>query len=282
MEESDLTRELALAKKAARAAGVILRGHYKREGLKVGSKGHDNPVTQADLEADSAIKKALRDPFPSYGWLSEETVDNEDRLKCRRVWIVDPLDGTKEFLRRNGEFTVNIALVEGDLPILGVVYAPVIGKMYFAARGTGAYKDDGEAIQRLNATRPPNATLRTVVSRSHPPQQENLECLSRSVQNCEFIAMGSSLKFCLVAEGAADIYPRTGATMEWDTAAAHCILVEAGGVITDLDGNAVYYNKPELLNPGFLAKGASRATSDLIGSIIGELLQAEPPAPFRP
>src|ERR1700758_3850365 len=94
----DLTRELALAKKAARVAGEILRSYWKREGLKVGSKGHDNPVTQADLEADSAIKKLLRDPFPEYGWLSEETVDNDARLKCRRVWIVDPLDGTKEFI----------------------------------------------------------------------------------------------------------------------------------------------------------------------------------------
>jgi len=125
----DLKRELTLAKKAARVAGDILRGHWRRGGYHIGSKGIDNPVTAADLEADRAIKKLLHDPFPEYGWLSEETVDNDARLKCRRVWIVDPLDGTKEFINGIPEFSVAIALVEDGVPILGVTYIPLKREM---------------------------------------------------------------------------------------------------------------------------------------------------------
>jgi 3'(2'), 5'-bisphosphate nucleotidase len=243
----------------AREAGGAIMTVYNEMDPAVEYKTDNSPLTQADLASHQVILNGLARLSPEWPVLSEESAEAPfDRRKSwRHFWMVDPLDGTREFLRRNGEFTVNIALLESNAPILGVVYAPVTDKMYFAARGTGAFRDDGEAVTRINATRSPNAPMQAVVSRSHRSREENLECLSGGKENCEFIAMGSSLKFCLVAEGAADVYPRIGATMEWDTAAGHCILVEAGGLVTDLDGNAMNYNKPVLRNPGFLARGAS-------------------------
>ena len=160
----DLKRELTLAKKAARVAGDILRGHWRRGGYHIGSKGVDNPVTAADLEADRAIKKLLHDPFPEYGWLSEETVDNDARLKCRRVWIVDPLDGTKEFINGIPEFSVAIALVEDGVPILGVTYNPIKREMYWAARGIGCHLN----TRRVRVTRTRTLKGATV----HPGERE--------------------------------------------------------------------------------------------------------------
>src|ERR1035437_8017417 len=166
---NDLTPELALAKKAARAAGEILRGYWRRGGYEIGSKGHDNPVTAADLDADRAIKKLLRDPFPGYGWLSEETADNDDRLKCRRVWIVDPLDGTKEFIKGIAEFAVAIALVEDGVPVLGVTYNPIKREMYWAARGVGCHLN----TRRVRVTRKRTLKRATVLaSRSETARGE--------------------------------------------------------------------------------------------------------------
>ena len=143
------------AKKAARVAGDILRGHWRRGGYHIGSKGVDNPVTAADLEADRAIKRLLHEPFPEYGWLSEETVDNDERLKCRRVWIVDPLDGTKEFINGIPEFAVAIALIEDGVPILGVTYNPIKREMYWSARGVGCHLNTREV--RVTRVRTPNS-----------------------------------------------------------------------------------------------------------------------------
>lgn len=243
----------------AREAGRSIMTVYSEVNPAVEYKPDRSPLTQADLASHHVILSGLARLSPDWPVLSEESAEApfDQRKSWRHFWMVDPLDGTREFVLRNGEFTVNIALLDGDAPILGVVYAPVVGKMYFAARGTGAYKDDGEAIKRIEVTRTPNATMRVVVSRSHPADEESLDRFTQGAEHCEFIAMGSSLKFCMVAEGAADIYPRLGPTMEWDTAAAHCILEEAGGLVTDLDGNSMNYNKPVLLNPGFLARGAS-------------------------
>ena len=192
---------------------------------------------------------------PPWPVLSEESreIPFDQRNSWRYFWLVDPLDGTKEFLCRNGEFTVNIALLDSNTPILGVVYAPAIDKMYFAAQGAGAWKADGEAVLPIKTASAVNGAMRVVVSRSHGSGEESLDRFTGGAKNCEFISMGSSLKFCLVAEGAADIYPRTGPTMEWDTAAAHCILEQAGGAVTDLSGAALKYNKPELLNSSFVA-----------------------------
>jgi len=197
------------------------------------------------------------DPDGGYRRLFDCRGDCCDRHGGWQHYGVDPLDGTKEFLRRTGEFTVNIALMDCNAPILGVVYAPVVDKLYFAARGVGAYKAEQDRVSSIKAARAAKSTVRMVVSRSHRNQEEDLEPFAGGAENCEFIVMGSSLKFCLVAEGAADVYPRTGPTMEWDTAAAQCILEEAGGFVTDLEGNSMNYNKPALLNSGFLARGAS-------------------------
>ena len=170
--------------------------------------------------------------------------------------MIDPLDGTKEFLGRTGEFTVNIALIEEDRPILGVVYAPAIDKLYFAARGAGSYRTDGKVTTPIKVTLPTAGSTRFVVSRSHASEQETLTRLEQT-KGCQLMVMGSSLKFCLIAEGAADVYPRNGPTMEWDTAAAQCILEEAGGSVTDPEGNTIRYNKQVLRNSGFVARAHS-------------------------
>jgi 3'(2'), 5'-bisphosphate nucleotidase len=242
----------------AREAGHAIMTVYGELSPAVHYKQDNSPLTQADLASHCVILSGLAQLSPDWPVLSEEAAELPfDRRKSwRYFWLVDPLDGTKEFLRRNGEFTVNIALVEASAPILGVVYAPAFNKLYFAARRTGAHRADAEIVSPIRATQPINGITRAVVSRSHRSQDESLERLTGGAENCEFIAMGSSLKFCLIAEGSADIYSRIGPTMEWDTAAGHCILEEAGGFVTDFDGNSLHYNKPVLVNPGFLARGS--------------------------
>jgi 3'(2'), 5'-bisphosphate nucleotidase len=241
-----------------REAGHAIMAVYGEMNPGVQYKRDNSPLTRADLASHHVILAGLARLSPNWPVLSEESAEIpfDQRKSWRYFWLVDPLDGTREFLHCNGEFTVNIALVEGGTPILGVVYAPAIDNLYFAIRSGGAYKADGQCILQIKATRSATANMRALVSRSHRSQEENLDRFIRGSENCEFIAMGSSLKFCLVAEGAANMYPRIGPTMEWDTAAAHCILDEAGGLVTDLDGNTMNYNKPVLLNPSFLAKGA--------------------------
>src|ERR1700758_5116920 len=139
---ADLRRELDLAREAALSAGEILERYFRDRGFEIDQKGKDNPVTTADFDADSEIKRLLRPPFPEYGWLSEETADNSDRLSCRRVWIVDPLDGTKEFIKGIPEFVIAIALAEDGVPVLGVTYNPIKRELFSAARGAGCYLDD--------------------------------------------------------------------------------------------------------------------------------------------
>jgi 3'(2'), 5'-bisphosphate nucleotidase len=207
-----------------------------------------SPLTQADLVSHRILKSGLSRLAPQLPVLSEESAEVPfDERKCwRHFWMIDPLDGTKEFLRRTGEFTVNIALIENDRPVLGVVYAPVIDKLYFAARGNGSYRMDGKVTTPIKIAAKTERT-RFVVSRDHASELDQ-------TKGCEVVVMGSSLKFCLIAEGSADVYPRHGATMEWDTAAAQCILEEAGGSVTDLEGNVLKYNKQVLLNSGFVAR----------------------------
>jgi 3'(2'), 5'-bisphosphate nucleotidase len=243
----------------AREAGGAIMKVYSEMNPSVEYKRDDSPLTQADLASNRIIVEGLTRLAPEWPVLSEESreIPFEQRRSWGYFWLVDPLDGTKEFLKRNGEFTVNIALIEGNAPILGVVYAPAIDRMYFAGKGAGAWKADLETVSAIRTGGPGNGTKRVVVSRSHGSGEENLDRFIGAAENCEFIPMGSSLKFCLVAEGAADIYPRTGPTMEWDTAAAHCIVEEAGGAVTGVDGNSLHYNKPVLLNPGFVAKAGA-------------------------
>ena len=241
----------------ARAAGAAILEVYGRS-FGVELKDDRSPLTEADRAAHALIVQRLAALAPPLPILSEEdsaSVDYAARRLWRAYWLVDPLDGTKEFIKRNGEFTVNIALVEGRKPVLGVVYAPALDMEYFACAGGGAFKRvaDG-APGRIAVTQPAAKPLRVVGSRSHAGNtlQAYLEALGAHVLK----PMGSSLKICLVAEGAADIYPRLGPTSEWDTAAAQAILESAGGSMIDLVGRPVTYNSKEgLLNPHFLAIG---------------------------
>ena len=242
------------AKQAALAAGQRILEVYNSDDFDIEIKGDNSPLTRADRAAHSIIMKALE----SFGIpvLSEEgrEIPFEERKSWSTLWVVDPLDGTKEFIKRNGEFTVNIALVESGSPILGVVYAPVLDKLYMAASGLGAtlvVKGEETALDTLKAFDASRKGLRVVASRSHL-NDETMAFLNELVDP-KIVSMGSSLKFMMIAEGLADVYPRYAPTMEWDTAAAHAILAELGGGILDQQGNSLIYNKEDLLNPYFRA-----------------------------
>ncbi|MFM7707290.1 MAG: 3'(2'),5'-bisphosphate nucleotidase CysQ, partial [Gammaproteobacteria bacterium] len=227
------------------------------------AKGDASPVTAADLAAHRLIVDALRRLTPDVPVLSEEAADVawETRQVWRRFWLVDPLDGTREFLSGNGEYTVNIALVEHHAPLLGVVHAPASGLEYSGITGVGAWRARGEngrpepiRAAGRDASAAPDAPLRVVGSRSH--RGDSLDALLARIGAHEFVPMGSSLKFCVLAEGGADVYPRLGPTSEWDTAAGHAVLLGAGGRVLQLDGAPLGYNrKPALLNPDFVACG---------------------------
>ena len=249
-----LPRVVALAREAGRAVMQV----YSEVNPAVEYKRDNSPLTQADMASHHIIVEGLERLTPNRPVLSEESkeIPFEQRSSWHSYWLVDPLDGTREFLRRNGEFTINIALMEDSRPILGVVYAPAIDKLYSACRGSGAWTEQGGATVPVKVAKVPKRTTRVVVSRSHASGEERLEGFPELAGACEYVAMGSSLKFCLVADGTADFYPRTGPTMEWDTAAAQCVVEQAGGSVTDLEGNPMRYNKPVLLNPGFVVRGA--------------------------
>ncbi|WP_404398463.1 3'(2'),5'-bisphosphate nucleotidase CysQ [Idiomarina loihiensis] len=239
-------------KDIARDAGAAIMDIYESNDFDVQKKVDDSPLTKADLAAHNIICEGLRALDIQYPVISEEssTISWAQRKHWCRYWLVDPLDGTKEFIKRNDEFTVNIALIEKGVPILGVVYAPALDAMYTGERDRGAFLND-KAISV--ATQEPE-TLRVVGSRSHP-SQETTDWLDALGKPYEMLAVGSSLKFCLVAEGKADIYPRLGPTSEWDTAAAHAVLSAAGGQVTTLAGNPLLYNqKEDYLNPHFIAR----------------------------
>ena len=246
-----LPRVTALACESGRTILAI----YRDLNPHVEYKLDNSPVTQADLVSHHILQTGLGRLAPHWPVLSEESVEVpfDERKSWRHFWMIDPLDGTKEFLHRTGEFTVNIALIEDDRPIVGVVYAPVIDKLYFAVRGAGSYRMDGKVTTPIKVAPATAGNTRFVVSRRHADEQETLT----QTKGCESIVMGSSLKFCLIAEGGADVYPRSGPTMEWDTAAAQCILEEAGGSVTDPEGNTIRYNKHVLLNSGFVARAHS-------------------------
>ena len=220
-------------------------------------KSDNSPVTAADMAAHHTIVDGLAELTPDIPVLSEESanIPFKERSTWTRYWLVDPLDGTREFVKRNGEFTVNIALIDNHESVLGVVYVPVTGVLYYAERGTGAYKKvpDGDPY-RINSRKKTEQSTIIAGSRSH--RGDSLIRFLERVGEYEVIPMGSSLKSCLVAEGRADIYPRLGPTSEWDTAAAQSIVEEAGGVLTTTDMLPMRYNtKESLLNPHFLVIG---------------------------
>jgi len=221
----------------------------------VEKKDDHSPLTTADLASHEAICTQLSELVPEYPILSEESanIPFSERKYWDRYWLIDPLDGTKEFIKKNGEFTVNIALIEQHKPILGVVHVPVTGISYFATAGQGAYKQcPGEQAKPIKVKASTTNNITIAGSRSHGNEKQ--QNFIKNLGVVEVIAIGSSLKFCLVAEGKVDIYPRFGPTSEWDSAAAQCIVEEAGGQVVDISFNQLKYNtKESLLNPEFLA-----------------------------
>lgn len=243
----------------SRQAGDAIMAIYADPTNAVMTKADNSPLTQADLAADKVIKAGLEKLQLGWPVLTEESaqIDFTERKDWHRFWLVDPLDGTKEFVKRNGEFTVNIALIENGVPILGVVYAPVLDVCYYAAKGVGAFVKRNAAAEQAIHTKSPadGEDIKVVASRSHA--DERTVALLQKLGSHECISMGSSLKFCLVAEGVAHFYPRLGPTMEWDTAAAHAVVNEAGGVVQNNAGAVLTYNKPDLHNPEFFVYAKS-------------------------
>ncbi|KTA74654.1 3'(2'),5'-bisphosphate nucleotidase CysQ [Aeromonas salmonicida] len=238
----------------ARAAGDTIMAIYSQP-FTVEYKGDESPLTAADKGAHEVIVQALAGLTPDIPVLSEESGPEVMGLRhgWSRYWLVDPLDGTKEFVSRNGEFTVNIALIEDGKPLWGLVYAPVLDRLWYGGKGMGAWRvADGkrEAIQTLPHQE--GAPWRVVGSRNHL-SRETLDYLA-PFGEIELVSMGSSLKFCIIAEGGAELYPRLAPTCEWDTAAAQAVLEGAGGSVTRLDGSPLAYNKPDILNPWFVAR----------------------------
>jgi 3'(2'),5'-bisphosphate nucleotidase len=214
-------------------------------------KDDDSPLTHADLRSDRVIREGLERAFPGVFILSEES-SSQAQGAVERFFLVDPLDGTKEFLKRNDEFTVNIALIECGVPVAGVVLAPALGQLYFGAAGIGAFRRDVQGEVALR-TRPAPSPLRVIGSRSHGG--EALEAwLKRLTCDHAFVAAGSSLKFCRLAEGQADVYPRLGPTSQWDTAAGQAVLECAGGAVLEASGDDLRYGlQRAILNPHFVA-----------------------------
>ena len=246
----------------AEAAGQEIMAVY-REGGEIWQKDDASPLTEADLRADRVIRQGLEKHFPGVFILSEESVSAGPQ-DDGRFFLVDPLDGTKEFLKRNGEFTVNIALVEKGQPIAGVVYAPALGEIFYAARGLGARKRDAAGEREIAASKAETATpLRVMGSRSHGGDKLNAWIANLKNEH-SFVAAGSSLKFCRIAEGQADVYPRFGPTSQWDTAAAQAVLEIAGGAVVDLSGQPLRYglDRP-VLNPEFMALSRLELLGDI-------------------
>ncbi len=250
---------ITLAKEAlstALKAGEEILRVYDVGDLKTSYKEDSSPLTAADEASDRVISEGLKRIAPDIPVLSEETKAEpyEARKRWKRLWIVDPLDGTKEFIKRNGEFTVNVALIEDGRPIVGIVHAPALGVSYCGVVSEGAFRTDKGGETRIGVVDYRGQRLKVVGSRSHATPE--LGEFIKKIGEADFISMGSSLKFCLVAEGSAHLYPRFGPTMEWDTAAAHAIVKAAGGSVTDMEGRELSYNKKDLLNPFFMVAGA--------------------------
>ena len=242
-------KELEICKKAAVLAGKAILDIYNNvDDMEVEYKEENMPLTVADKVANDIILHLLKEYFPTYAVLSEEEKDNFDRLYNDFCFVVDPLDGTKEFIKRNGQFTVNIALAYKQRSVMGVIYVPVSGDLYYASEKSGAWieNDEGE-IKKLKVSNvKEKASLRVVMSGSHGCKQ--MEDLIEKHGLINLVKIGSSLKGCLIAKGDAEVYYRYNPTMEWDTAAMQCIVEEAGGVFRQMDGSEMLYNRENSLN----------------------------------
>ena len=244
---------------AVKAGEEIMQIYGDESRFDIVQKSDLSPLTAADQAANTVIIKNLEKLVASYPIISEENkqISYRDRKNYSRFWLVDPLDGTKEFIKRNGEFTVNIALIEDQKPIFGVVYVPVTQEIYWAAKGKGSWYSSAGTTRKLRTTNysmnQPN--IRVVCSRSHI--NEETQKLIDQLNDPIIVSQGSSLKFLIIARGDAELYPRIGPTMEWDTAAAHIVLAEAGGAVTQYGADTpLLYNKENLLNPYFIASAS--------------------------
>lgn len=252
---TDISQLLSPVREIAEQAGHAILEVYHGD-IDVERKDDDSPLTAADLAAHQVIRDRLSELTPDIPQLSEEGGETPfaTRSQWSRYWLIDPLDGTKEFINRNGQFTVNIALIEDGVPVLGVVHAPELDASWFAATGTGAFKRVDGGDRALSVPRVDPACPRVLTSKSH--RGEDVDAVLARMPDFQPVSMGSSLKFCVIAEAEADFYPRLGPTSEWDTGAGHAVLTIAGGEVTDLDGTPLQYNqKDSILNPHFLAYG---------------------------
>lgn len=239
-------------------AGDAIMEIYGRDDFQVEAKSDDSPVTAADKAADKIISDGLRTAFPGVTLVTEEQAETHG-ASGETFLIVDPLDGTKEFIHRRGDFTVNIALVEGGVPKRGVVYAPAKGRMFFTQADGVSVEETGDlakdqigSITPITVSNPDNSALLVVASKSHRDQATDDYISNYAVEDMK--SAGSSLKFCLIATGEADLYPRLGRTMEWDTAAGHAVLLGAGGAVLRFDDHTpLVYGKAEFENPFFIA-----------------------------
>jgi 3'(2'), 5'-bisphosphate nucleotidase len=253
---TDLDQLLPEIVALADRAGAVILEHYHGD-LVVRAKADASPVTAADEAAEAVIVARLAELTPEVPVIAEELVasGHVPNVDDGAFWLVDPLDGTKEFVRRKGEFTVNIALIERREPILGVVLAPALRQAWWGTRDRGASARDADGrTRKIAARKAPPGGIVAIASRSHRDAETQAFLDRAGVAEC--MSAGSSLKFCLVAEGKADLYPRFGRTMEWDTAAGHAVLSAAGGRVTTSDGAPFLYRKPGFENPPFIARGA--------------------------
>jgi len=250
LEDIELEKIVAIAQEAGDAIMAIYNQNFSVE-----YKEDKSPLTKADIKSNEIICSRLNSLYPNIPILSEENkaVEYSERKNWNYFWLIDPIDGTKEFIKKNGEFTVNIALIEKNRPVLGVVYAPVLKDMYCAKKGEGAFKNGQKLPLFINEN--PKKNLKVVASKSHLSKEtqdfiDNLES-----ENVEQVSKGSSLKLCMVAEGSAYIYPRLAPTMEWDTGAADAIVRESGKMSYQFENKEpVLYNKENLLNPWFVVQ----------------------------
>ncbi len=252
LNKIDLEIVVAIAKDAGDAIMEI----YDKD-FTIDYKDDKSPLTEADTKSNEIICDALAKAYPEIPLLSEENKaeEYEVRKHWEYFWLIDPIDGTKEFIKKNGEFTVNIALIHKNVPVLGVVYAPALEDMYKAKKGDGAFKNDQKLPLEVNET--PEKSLRVVASKSHLSEETQafIDDVAKDTESIEQVSKGSSLKLVMVAEGSADIYPRLAPTMEWDTGAADAIVRESGKMTYQFENEeAVVYNKENLLNPWFIVK----------------------------
>ena len=251
-------KHLDIIKEISVKAGAAIMKVYNESGdmdVVYKTDREDSPLTKADTDANDVIKVGLEKLDKTIPILSEEMVaeDYDIRKSWKRFWLLDPLDGTKEFIKKSKEFTVNIALIEDGSPVMGVVYAPALDICYLGAKGVGAFKIENGEESKITAGNWEKDGLKVVASKSH--RSPALEDFIGKIGDNECVAMGSSLKLCLVAEGKANLYPRFGPTMEWDTGAAHAVVEASGGTVTDFEGNRLRYNKEDLHNPFFMVSG---------------------------